>query len=90
MDRTAPAILTLDLNHVPGTAAAAFSIDVRSADQISADGRFPSAGKVALPSRRSADAAHIPCFTVEEDHGADRLHGGRDRSAIYFATRPCG
>jgi hypothetical protein len=46
--------------------AAAFSVDVRSGDQISADGCFPSAGKVALPSRRGADAAHIPCFTVEK------------------------
>ena len=37
MDRTAPTILPLNLNHVLGTDAAPFSVDVRSADQISAD-----------------------------------------------------
>jgi hypothetical protein len=63
----APTILILDLNHVPGTATAPLSVDVRSADQISADGCLPSAGKVALPSRRSVDAAHIPYFTVEKN-----------------------
>jgi hypothetical protein len=66
MDRTAPTFLPLDLNHVLGTAAAPISVDVRSADQISATGCFPSAGKVVMPSRRSVDAAHIPCFNVEK------------------------
>jgi hypothetical protein len=59
MDRTAPAILILDLNHVPGTAAAPFSVEVRSADQIPVrTGCFPSTGKLAMPP--SVDAADIP------------------------------
>jgi hypothetical protein len=66
MNRTVPTILILDLNHVPATAAAPFSVEVRSADQIPVTtGCFPSAGMLAMPSRRSVDAAHIPCFKVE-------------------------
>jgi hypothetical protein len=45
MDRTAPTIVPLDLNHVLGTAAAPLSVDVRSADQISADNRMLSVGR---------------------------------------------
>jgi hypothetical protein len=61
-----PTIHPLDLNHVLGTAEAAFSVDVRSADQISPDDRVLSVGsKVPIPSRRSVDAAHIPCFKLE-------------------------
>jgi hypothetical protein len=66
MNRTVPTILILDLNHVPATAAAPFSVEVRSADQIPVTtGCFPSAGKLAIPSRRCVDAAHIPCFKLE-------------------------
>ena len=66
MNRTVPTILILDLNHVPATAAAPFSVEVRSADQIPVTtGCFPSAGKLAMPSRRSVDAADIPCFKAE-------------------------
>jgi hypothetical protein len=61
-----PTIPPLDLNHVLGTAEAAFSVDVRSADQISPDDRVLSVGsKVPIPSRRSVDAAQIPCFKLE-------------------------
>ena len=66
MDRTAPTILPLNLNHVIGTAAARFSVDIRSADQTSADDRILfAAGKVAEPSRRAVDGARIPFFKVE-------------------------
>jgi len=42
MDRTAPTILPLNLNHVLGTDAAPFSVDVRSA-------RFPLTPGCDLP-----------------------------------------
>jgi hypothetical protein len=87
MDRTAPTILPLNLNHVIGTAAARFSIDARSADQISADDRILSGGRKGcgiLKTRRRL-GAH-PYLQGRDDNGADRLHGGRNRSAIYFAT----
>src|SRR5580704_14493047 len=54
MDRTAPTFLPLDLNQVPGTAAAPISVDVRSADQISADNRILSVG------RKGCDAVKTP------------------------------
>jgi hypothetical protein len=54
MDRTAPTFLLLDLNQVPGTAAAPISVDVRSADQISADNRMLSVG------RKGCDAVKTP------------------------------
>ena len=66
MDGTAPTILPLDLNHVLGTAAAPFSVDVRPADQISADDRMLSGGRIGCgTSTRSVDVAHILCFKVE-------------------------
>jgi hypothetical protein len=77
MDRTAPTFLPLDLNQVPGTAAAPISVDVRSADQIPADNRMLSVGRKgcdavkAPPSMRrtslastSRDQAPIVCTAV--------------------------
>jgi len=46
-----------------------------------------AARKAAISSRRSVDGAH-PLLQGRDDPGADRLHGGRDRSAIYFVTCP--
>jgi|SRR6478735_8155460 hypothetical protein len=66
MDRTVPTILPLNLNHVIGTAAARFSVDTRSADQISADDRILSGGRKGcgiLKTRRRL-GAH-PFFKVE-------------------------
>ena len=66
MDRTAPTIFPLNLNHVLGTAAARFQSDIRSADQTSpTTGYFSAAGSVAVPSRRAVDGARIPFFKVE-------------------------
>jgi hypothetical protein len=91
MDRMAPTILILDLNHVPGTAAAPFSVEVRSADRIPVTtGCFPPAGKLAMPSRRSVDAAHIPCFKVEKITAPIACTAAGTVPTIHFATRPCG
>jgi hypothetical protein len=57
MDRTAPTILPLNLNHVLGTDAAPFSVDVRSADQISADDRMRPAPVV---EKAGAKPGHVP------------------------------
>jgi hypothetical protein len=54
MDRTAPTILPLNLNHVLGTDAAPFSVDVRSADQISAEDRMRPAPVVEKPGQNRA------------------------------------
>src|SRR5258708_39471001 len=45
MDRTAPTIFPLNLNHVLGTAAARFPSDIRSADQTSAGDRILFGGR---------------------------------------------
>jgi|SRR6267142_2253193 hypothetical protein len=89
MDRTAPTILPLNLNRVIGTAAARFSVDARLADQISADDRILSGGRKRCGTVRTRRrwGAH-PLLQARDDNGADRLHGGWDRSAIYFATCP--
>jgi len=89
MDDTDPTILPLDLNHVLGIAAAPFSVDVRSADQISADDRMLSGGRKGCNTFKTLRrcGAH-PLLQGRDDHGADRLHGGWDRSAIYFAICP--
>jgi hypothetical protein len=86
MDRTAPTILPLNLNHVLGTAAAPFSVDVRSADQISADARMLSGAR-----RKGCDTVKTlrrcgvhPLLQGRDDHSADRLHDGWDR----FVSRP--
>jgi hypothetical protein len=85
MDRTAPTILPLNLNHVLGTAAAPFSVDVRSADQISADDRRLSGARIRLRTVKTLRrcGAH-PLLQGRDDHGADRLHDGWDR----FISRP--
>src|SRR5258707_77186 len=84
---TAPTIPPPDLNHALGTAAAPFSVDVRSADQISADDRVLSVGRNGSDTFKTLRRCGVhPLLQGREDHGADR--GGRDRSAIYFATCP--
>jgi hypothetical protein len=77
MDRTASTFLPLDLNHVLGTAAAPISVDVRSADQISADNRMLSVGRKGCDAvktlrrcgahpllQRREDQAPIACTAV--------------------------
>src|SRR5258705_1657381 len=66
MDRTAPTIFPLNLNHVLGTAAARFQSDIRSADQTSADNRILFGGRKGCGTVKSAvDGARIPFFKVE-------------------------
>ena len=66
MDRTAPTIFPLNLNHVLGTAAARFqSISGRLIRLPPTTGYFSTAGKVAVPSRRAVDGARIPFFKVK-------------------------
>src|SRR6476661_4572899 len=72
MDRTAPTIFPLNLNHVIGTAAARFSVDTRSVDQISADDRILSGGRKrcgTVKTRRRC-GAH-PFLQGRDDNGAD-------------------
>jgi hypothetical protein len=94
MDRTAPTIFPLNLNHVLGTAAARLPLHGFSPTSgrlirlPPATGYFSAAGKVAVPSRRAVDGARIPFFKVEMTTAltpARRL----GRSAIHFATCPC-
>ena len=66
MDRTAPTIFPLNLNHVIGTAAARFqSTPGRLIKFPPTTGYFPAAGNVAVPSRRAVDGARIPFFKVK-------------------------
>ena len=66
MDRTAPTFLPLDLNHVLGTAAAPFSVDIRSADQPSADDRILFRGRKGCGTVKTRRRwARIPFFKVE-------------------------
>src|SRR5258705_4954770 len=83
MDRTALTILPHNLNHVIGTAAARFSVDTWSADQISADERILSGGRKGCGTVKTLHrwGAH-PFLQGRDDNGANRLHGGWDRSAI--------
>jgi hypothetical protein len=85
MDGTAPTILPLNLNHVLGAAAAPFSVDVRSADQISADDRMLSGARKGCDTVKTLRrcGAH-PLLQGRDDHGADRLHDGWNR----FISRP--
>ena len=82
MDRTAPTFLPLDLNHVLGTAAAPFSVDIRSADQPSADDRILFRGRKGCGRQDAPSMGAHPFLQGRDDNGADRLHGGWDRSAI--------
>ena len=71
MDRTAPTIFPLNLNHVLGTAAARLPLHGFSPTSgrlirlPPTTGYFSAAGKVAVPSRRAVDAARIPFFKVK-------------------------
>src|SRR5882757_3198665 len=89
MDRTAPTILPLNLNLVIGTAAARFSVDTWSADQISADERILSGGRkdCGTVKTRHRWGAH-PFLQRRDDNSADRVHGGWDRSAISSRPAP--
>jgi hypothetical protein len=66
MDRTAPTFLPLDLNHVLGTAAAPMSVDVRSADQISADKRMLSVGRKGCDAVKTLRRCGAHPFIVEK------------------------
>src|SRR5258708_27673516 len=86
---TARTISPPDLNHALRTAAAPLSVDVGSANQISADDRVLSVGRNGSDTFKTLRRCGVhPLLQGREDHGADR--GGRDRSAIYFATCPFG
>src|SRR6476620_11795642 len=71
MDKTAPTIFPLNLSHVVG-AAARFSVDTRSVDQISADDRIPSGGRkrCGTVKTRRRWGAH-PFLQGQDDNGAD-------------------
>ncbi len=47
-------------------------------------GCFPSAGMVPIPSRRSVDAAYIPCFKVEKITALIAAAG----TVLRFISRP--
>jgi len=89
MDRTAPTILPHNLNHVIGTAAARLSVDAWSADRISADERILSGGRKGCGTVKTRHrwGAH-PFLQGRDDDGANRLHGGWDRSAIISRPAP--
>src|SRR5258706_9105840 len=72
MDRTAPTIFPLNLNHVLGTAAARFPSDIRSADQTSADDRILFGGRKGCGTvkTRRRWGTH-PFLQGRDDNGAD-------------------
>jgi hypothetical protein len=75
MDGTAPTILPLELHHVLGTAAAPFSVDIRSADHISADDRMLPGGRIGCGTVKTFRRCGTnPLLQGRDDHGADRLH----------------
>ncbi len=71
MDRTAPTFLPLDLNHVLGTAAAPFSVDIRSADQPSADDRILFRGRKGCGRQDAPSMGAHPFLQGRDDNGAD-------------------
>src|SRR5258706_11158790 len=72
MDRTAPTIFPLNLNHVLGTAAARFPSDIRSADQTSAGDRILFGGRKGCGTvkTRRRWGTH-PFLQGRDDNGAD-------------------
>src|SRR6266403_3773254 len=72
MDRTAPTIFPLNLNHVLGTAAARFESDIRSADQTSADDRKLFCGRKGCGTVKTRRRWGTHSFLQgRDDNGAD-------------------